>query len=335
METGKTIEIRDLMETGKTMEARNLMETRDMMETMESMEPIEIMKTMEIIDCNAGIGYLSNDMRDFVNPSVENLVSNMRFCGVSKALCWERNSPVLSPAAGNRNLLQAIEQYPELYPVFVAVPIDLTGIPVENLAQNAALDMAQNAVLDMAQNMARDLAHNAALNLPTDPAQNTAYIPKQACLNERRLKGLRILPKKSNFSILPYASGEIFDLAQTLDIPVFISYTDASPDELYPIAKQYGGVNIIYTEVYYRDMRSTVMLMKNCPNVYLETSFIKVFHAFDRACRELGSERFVFGSGFPSYDMGPAIAMILSSALSREEKQNIFAGNIRRLCFGR
>ena len=67
------------------------------------------------------------------------------------------------------------------------------------------------------------------------------------------------------------------------------------------------------------------------PNVMLDTAAIVLFQEIERAAREIGAERILFGSDAPGIHPGPEKAKIEYLHLSAEEKALILGGNAARL----
>jgi predicted TIM-barrel fold metal-dependent hydrolase len=71
--------------------------------------------------------------------------------------------------------------------------------------------------------------------------------------------------------------------------------------------------------------------MRDCPNVYAETSNLVGADFLRYAARELGAHRLLFGSFLPVNDPWAAVGMILDAELPPEQKRLVAGGNLRRL----
>lgn len=146
------------------------------------------------------------------------------------------------------------------------------------------------------------------------------------------VQAFRIFPKIMLFSIAPYAMGELCEIAAALGKPVMMDIGEAAPDEIQRLASAFPKVDFLLTAVYYRNLRYLYPILQTCPNVYLETGFLKTFGSLEDICARFGAQRLVFGSGAPYYDMGGAAAHLLAADLREEDKALIASGNLERLC---
>lgn len=142
---------------------------------------------------------------------------------------------------------------------------------------------------------------------------------------------IRIFPQSHMFSTRNYASANIYLVARELHLPVMLDFSQTSADSLYEMARENPEVHFIITSIYYRNLRYLYPVLEQCPNVYLETGFLKTLGSIESLCQRFGAHRLLYGSGAPEYDMGAAIGLILSAAISTEEKNLIASVNILRL----
>jgi len=145
---------------------------------------------------------------------------------------------------------------------------------------------------------------------------------------------LRIYPKGMGFSAAPYAMEEIAEIAETLSVPVMVDMAEIEAETIANLAKTFPRMNMIVTEIYYRNLRNLCPIFRHCDNLYLETGMLKTFHSLEDLCSLYGAERLVFGSGAPYQDMGAAVAHLLAADICDDEKELIASGNIKRLCGG-
>mgnify|MGYP000377270806 CR=1 FL=1 len=79
------------------------------------------------------------------------------------------------------------------------------------------------------------------------------------------------------------------------------------------------------------DNKDVFRKIRRLEDVYIETSFCLSPRILERRVKEIGSERFLFGSDFPYGDMLIERLKIERSNLKKEEKERIFFLNAKRL----
>jgi predicted TIM-barrel fold metal-dependent hydrolase len=80
------------------------------------------------------------------------------------------------------------------------------------------------------------------------------------------------------------------------------------------------------------DWENGIRAVRSRRNILVETSGFDPTAGFiEMAVRELGADRIVFGSHFPSRSMGTEFSKVLSADITDREKELIFSGNLRRL----
>ena len=84
----------------------------------------------------------------------------------------------------------------------------------------------------------------------------------------------------------------------------------------------------------WREHLAAIELARSLPNLHLETSSV-VFHDYlERACRELPTEKLIFGTDGPLVDSRIELHKIRLLKLPREKERLVLGGNILRLLTG-
>jgi predicted TIM-barrel fold metal-dependent hydrolase len=74
--------------------------------------------------------------------------------------------------------------------------------------------------------------------------------------------------------------------------------------------------------------------MRECPNIYVETSNFVGNGYIEYTVREFGAGRLIFGSFLPVNDPSVAICMVLDADIDEKEKKLIASENLSRLVDG-
>lgn len=152
-------------------------------------------------------------------------------------------------------------------------------------------------------------------------------------MRKHGVKAARVFPSAGchNFSLRPWTMDKMYRALEEYQIPLFIGLEQTSWEEIHGIASRYEKLKVVVTGVGYRSDRMVYPLMEACGNVYIETSMLKAPCELDRLVGRFGPERFLFGTGYPKYSMGSAIALVSYCSMSNEEKGLIASGNLSKL----
>jgi predicted TIM-barrel fold metal-dependent hydrolase len=106
---------------------------------------------------------------------------------------------------------------------------------------------------------------------------------------------------------------------------------ESTPAELAQLASRHPKVNFLCAHAG-GEWEQGIRAIRSSPNILAETSGFDPTAGFlEMAIRELGPERIVFGSHFPSRSLGTEVGKIFGAPLSKEDRRQILGGNLRRL----
>ena len=149
-----------------------------------------------------------------------------------------------------------------------------------------------------------------------------------------RVKGVRIFPASHRFLLEDFVAGALFDFLLQARLPLFVWHTELDWSSLHEIAGRYPELTIIVetqTQKILYHMRTLLPLMKERPNVLLDTSNLAGQDYLEYGVKTLGPQRFVFGSFMPVFDPLSPIGTILDAKISKADKKLIAGDNLRRI----
>ena len=152
-----------------------------------------------------------------------------------------------------------------------------------------------------------------------------------SAMKEKGVTSVRLYPGVYDHSLKRYVSGEMIDALAECNVPVFIDKSQLSWDELYDLCKDYPKAKFIICNTGYRCIMRLWPILRECPNLYVETSTFLMHNMVAGFCRDFGAERLIFGTGLPNSSATAAVSMILYASVSEEEKDLIGYGNISKL----
>ncbi len=104
-------------------------------------------------------------------------------------------------------------------------------------------------------------------------------------------------------------------------------------DEMLKIVQKYNNMKILLGHSIYGEFDKTIRCVKeSAGNVYCELTAIPgMFGLIEMLCREVGSERILFGTDMPWFDEYQAVGGVISTHISEEDKHNILYRNAQKL----
>lgn len=157
------------------------------------------------------------------------------------------------------------------------------------------------------------------------------------------VKAVRLFPSSTGnpvigtrYAFQQWFYGDYFEEFEKHGIPIVLEFCPNRRDEpdwpkLYGVAKEFPKLNIILSDAFQRTTWSLTKLLKECPNLYVQTSSITIHRQLEYMVDQVGPRRFIAGSKFPVSTIGTMVGQVLFSNLSFEQKKLIAGDNARRI----
>jgi predicted TIM-barrel fold metal-dependent hydrolase len=142
-------------------------------------------------------------------------------------------------------------------------------------------------------------------------------------------------PGTDSWSLAPWCCGTLLGLLEEHRIPVLCRASALDYDAVADLAGRHPELPIVMFQLGYRSLRSLFSLMEAFPNVYLSVGSPWSVHlGLESLSARVGTERLLFGTGFPYSEPMAGITMLTYSELGDADKQLVGAGNLDRLIGG-
>ncbi len=118
---------------------------------------------------------------------------------------------------------------------------------------------------------------------------------------------------------------------------IFLSHTWGkspcnSPDNVAKVLPKYRNLQFIMGHSAPGELDKAIELVKTYDNVYLDICDIhRNSGIIEKMCREVGSEKVIFGTDMPWYDPSYAIGSVLYADITDTDRENIFYKNAERM----
>lgn len=152
-------------------------------------------------------------------------------------------------------------------------------------------------------------------------------------MKQRNVHMARIFPRYNDhgFLLTEFCSGSLISALVEAGIPLLIDAEQTEWDMIHALMSDFPKLTLIVTNVYYRQGRIVLSLLKKHKNFYCETSGLRSFGLLQTFCESASAEQLVFGTGMGLYSAGSAVAMIAYAGISWREKEAIAYGNLCRI----
>lgn len=246
---------------------------------------------MQMVDINCMIGEWA--FKDLYIKTTAELTHEMERLNIGKAMVYSSDSWLYSPIDGNLKIVREVANYPSLIPVIVLTPL----IRQEFGGIQRVFDFMEN----------------------------------------NNVGAIRLFPFDQNFTLHLWNVNELFDALNTKKVPVFIECQgllgsiESHFQEIYELGVAFPDTPIVLLNTGYRLLRILYELVRQCNNIYIDTSTFITFKGIEEMVMNFGSERILFGSRMPFMEAGVSIGRILYSDIEDMHKENIFYKNVLRI----
>tara|TARA_B100001013_G_scaffold233918_1_gene143870 strand:+ start:1670 stop:2428 length:759 start_codon:yes stop_codon:yes gene_type:complete len=125
--------------------------------------------------------------------------------------------------------------------------------------------------------------------------------------------------------------GELLEWLSVQRIPLWVSLADTPPVEIMETLRRYPDLVTVLIGAHYTHSLMVRPLLRYLPNAHLELSRYENLRNLLKLKEEFGPERFVYGSFYPRYAMGPMLFSIHHLGLNQSELMAFCSGNLERI----
>lgn len=165
------------------------------------------------------------------------------------------------------------------------------------------------------------------------PATDEEFEPEKLfqAMQEHQVKALRAYPTTQRYFLERITMDELLSELQMRKIPLFLTPSE-DYEHIYRLLEQYPRMRvIIHNYGPWSPDRFWFPLLRAYQDVYFETGDYETDGGLERMIGRFGSGRFVYGSDFPTNNIGGSLAVLRSLEISSSSREEIAHGNIERL----
>lgn len=136
---------------------------------------------------------------------------------------------------------------------------------------------------------------------------------------------------ESRVPFVEWIYGEMLEWLSAQRIPLWVSLADTPPVEIMETLRRYPDLVTVLIGGHYTHSLVVRPLLRHLPRAHLELSRYENLRNLLELKEEFGPERFVYGSFYPRYAMGPMLFSIHHLGLNQSELTAFCSGNLERI----
>jgi predicted TIM-barrel fold metal-dependent hydrolase len=155
---------------------------------------------------------------------------------------------------------------------------------------------------------------------------------------ERMIRGktvvVRMFPRTLRHSMKRWQVGEVLEIMEALRLPLMLWHMETCWDAVHEICERYPNLPVIVEgndqKLLYHN-RSFIPLLKQHPNLYIETHNVVQHEIIDYLINEANIDRLIFGTYFPYNDPDSSMMMVTHADIPEASKRKLAGGHLRGL----
>ncbi len=137
--------------------------------------------------------------------------------------------------------------------------------------------------------------------------------------------------QSAGLPFLPWGYDRLLSFLTEARIPLWIPLMDVEADHLVTTLKAYPELHTVLVGAHYTHALVVRSLLEASPRAVLELSRYEPIGEVEALVNQFGADRFVYGSWYPRYAMGPILFYLHHTRISDDELALICTGNTDRL----
>jgi predicted TIM-barrel fold metal-dependent hydrolase len=250
-------------------------------------------RDLRLFDGNCQLG-VSEFTVSGAPASVAELTTEMDNRGIAESLIYHSLASNYSPRVGNPLLVTEISADPRLHGCWVVLPHHTGELESAKFLVGAAL--------------------------------------------EAGIRAMRMFPARHRFLLSDWSVNELLEELNEHRMPLFLDYDRThwaqkvvDYDSVFRICNAFPELPLVLVREAIGSSRYLYPLLEKFDNLHLEISYYQSPCGLEDVSKRFGVNHLLFGSGLPTYEAGPVIAMLLCSEISSEERRMIAGDNLRGL----
>ena len=152
-------------------------------------------------------------------------------------------------------------------------------------------------------------------------------------MHRKNVKAVRLYPGRAHhgFTLAEWCAGVLLDALDAARLPLLLDIEIVSWEDVFTLLNKYQRLPVVVSNCSYRHNRFLYPLWERFDNLYVETCRFLGAGAIEDIVRRCGPGRLLCGTNLPQYTGTAMVARITYADISREDKEAIASGNLKRL----
>ena len=248
---------------------------------------------LELFDCNAAFGVRAKPALRF-SRNADELVEEMSFCGIGRALVRHAAMLAPSPVEGNRRVTEEIAGRGRLEGTWAALPYQTGEVPKPDAF---LAEMSANGV-----------------------------------------RALRAWPREHQYLLSRGGMGDLLAALEERRVPLFVEVggveqdTHAGWTAVEALLGDFPRLTLCAIPLSdWGQDRFFRPLMETYRRLHIGIESYQLAGGLEDLRRQLGSDRLLFGSGYPRLAMGGAATLVRTVEIHEDDRKAIAGGNLERV----
>lgn len=150
-------------------------------------------------------------------------------------------------------------------------------------------------------------------------------------MHARKVRAVVAYPHTQTYALADWSLGPLLSALDRIRMPLLLPFGEATWEAIDRLCSSYVHLPCIVTGINYRQLRYLLPLWEKHKHLYVDLSWFSVHDGLPYLAERGLLRQVVFGTNYPLYEPGAAVAMVTFADLTDEQKQAVGGGTLRTL----
>jgi predicted TIM-barrel fold metal-dependent hydrolase len=146
-----------------------------------------------------------------------------------------------------------------------------------------------------------------------------------------RMTAMVAYPRLHNYSLADWSLGPLLKALASHRIPLLLPFGQCTWEEVDQLCGKHFSLPVIITGLNYRQLRFLLPLWEKHRYLFVDLSWLSVHDGLSFLAERGLLQHVLFGTNYPLYDPGAAVAMVTYANLSTDDRESVAGGTLRTI----
>ena len=141
-------------------------------------------------------------------------------------------------------------------------------------------------------------------------------------------------PHAHQYSLSAWSIGSLLSALENCRIPLLLPFGQFTWEEIERLCGEHLSLPVIVTGLNYRQLRYLLPLWEKYRNLFVDLSWFSIHDGLSYLAERGVLRQVLFGTNYPLYEPGAAVAMVTYANLKYEERGTVAGGTLREIIRG-